>query len=78
MRVYVESHCRYMDAMDRAAEIFFSLKMEATEQRNAVFGVRGIEGPSAGDLRRRRHSPESGNAVLVQFGAGDDRQFQTG
>jgi uncharacterized membrane protein len=36
VRVYVESHCRYMDAMDRAAEIFFSLKMEATEQRNAV------------------------------------------
>lgn len=36
VRVYVESRCRYMDAMDRAAEIFFSLKMEATEQRNAV------------------------------------------
>ena len=36
VRVYVESHCRYVDAMDRAAEIFFSLKMEATEQRNAV------------------------------------------
>src|SRR5687768_6869746 len=25
-----------MDAMDRAAEIFFSLQMEKTEQRNAV------------------------------------------
>lgn len=36
VRVYIESRCRWMDAMDRAAEIFFSLKMEKTEQRNAV------------------------------------------
>jgi uncharacterized membrane protein len=36
VRVYVESRCKYMDAMDRAGEIFFSLKMENTEQRNAV------------------------------------------
>jgi uncharacterized membrane protein len=36
VRVYVESHCSWVDAIDRAAEIFFSLKMENTEQRNAV------------------------------------------
>jgi uncharacterized membrane protein len=36
VRVYVESRCRFMDAMDRATEIFFSLQMEKTEQRNAV------------------------------------------
>lgn len=36
IRVFVESHCRYMDAIDRAAEIFFSLEMQKTEQRNAV------------------------------------------
>ncbi len=36
IRVYIESHCRFMDALDRAAEVFYSLKMEATEQRNAV------------------------------------------
>lgn len=36
VRVYVESRCRFMDAIDRAAEIFFSLKMEQTEERNAV------------------------------------------
>ncbi|MGH2552523.1 MAG: TPM domain-containing protein, partial [Chitinophagaceae bacterium] len=28
--------CSWMDAIDRANEIFFSLKMEKTEQRNAV------------------------------------------
>lgn len=36
VRVFVESHCSWMDAIDRAAEIFFLLKMENTEQRNAV------------------------------------------
>ncbi|MBI5372241.1 MAG: TPM domain-containing protein [Sphingobacteriales bacterium] len=36
VRVYVENRCRFMDAIDRAAEIFFSLKMEQTEERNAV------------------------------------------
>jgi len=36
VRVFIESHCSWVDAIDRAAEIFFSLKMEKTEQRNAV------------------------------------------
>jgi uncharacterized membrane protein len=36
VRVFVESKCSWMDAIDRAAEIFFKLKMEKTEQRNAV------------------------------------------
>lgn len=36
VRVFVESHCSWMDAIDKAAEIFFKLKMEKTEDRNAV------------------------------------------
>lgn len=36
VRVFVESHCSWMDAIDRASEVFFSLKMEKAEQRNAV------------------------------------------
>lgn len=36
VRVYVESRCRFMDAIDRAAELFFSLQMEKTDDRNAV------------------------------------------
>lgn len=55
VRIFVESHCRFVDATDRAAEIFFQLKMDETEQRNgtllyvavrdhqvAVFGDAGI------------------------------------
>jgi uncharacterized membrane protein len=36
VRVYIESHCRFVDPLDRAAEIFWLLKMEHTEARNAV------------------------------------------
>lgn len=36
VRVYVESKNSYVDAIDRAAEIFFKLKMQETDHRNAV------------------------------------------
>ncbi len=36
VRVFVESHCRYMDPLDRAAEVFFKLEMDQTDDRNAV------------------------------------------
>lgn len=36
VRVFVESRCSYLDAIDRAAELFFSLEMDETKDRNAV------------------------------------------
>lgn len=36
IRVYVESHCRFVDPLDRAAEIFFALQMDRTVDRNGV------------------------------------------
>lgn len=55
VRIFVESKCRYVDALDRAKEIFVGLKMYETELRNgtliyvavkdkqaAVFGDEGI------------------------------------
>lgn len=36
VRVFVESYCSYMDAIDRAAELFFKLGMQKTVERNAV------------------------------------------
>ena len=36
IRIYVESKNSYVDAIDRAAEIFFKLKMQETVERNAV------------------------------------------
>ena len=36
VRVFVESRCRFVDALDRAQEIFFQAKMHETAQRNAT------------------------------------------
>lgn len=36
VRVFFESKCSYVDAMDRAKEIFFKLKMEKTVFKNGV------------------------------------------
>jgi uncharacterized membrane protein len=36
IRVYIENRCKYVDALDRAAEIFWNLKMDQTAYRNAV------------------------------------------
>ena len=36
VRVYIESRCKFIDPLDRAKEIFAELKMENTQDRNAV------------------------------------------
>ncbi len=36
VRVFVESKCRFLDPLDKALEIFAELKMENTQDRNAV------------------------------------------
>jgi uncharacterized membrane protein len=55
VRVFIESRCRFVDAIDRAKELFFQLSMDRTVERNgtivyvavkdkqaAVFGDEGI------------------------------------
>lgn len=36
IRLFVESRCKYVEPLDRAAEIFAKLQMEKTELRNGV------------------------------------------
>ena len=36
VRVYIESHCRFVNPIDRALEVFHGLKMHETKDRNAV------------------------------------------
>ena len=36
VRVYVETKNPYVDPVDRAAEVFYNLKMDKTDERNAV------------------------------------------
>ena len=36
IRVYVETRCSYVDALDRAVELFGKMGMQATKERNGV------------------------------------------
>lgn len=36
IRIFVEGHCKYVDALDRAVELFNNLQMGKTELRNGV------------------------------------------
>jgi uncharacterized membrane protein len=36
IRIYVESHCRFVNPLDRAAEVFWGLKMDMTKDKNGV------------------------------------------
>ncbi len=36
VRVFFESRCRFVNPIDRAAEVFFGLQMDHTHQRNGV------------------------------------------
>lgn len=62
VRIFVESRCKYVDALDRAKQIFDNLKMEKTELRNgvlfyiaikdrqlAIFADKGIHEATGGD-----------------------------
>lgn len=43
IRVFVERRCRYVDALDRAKQIFSCLEMEKTKLRNGVLFYLAIE-----------------------------------
>lgn len=81
VRIFVESRCRFVDATDRAAEVFFQLRMDHTEQRNgtllyvairdhqvAVFGDEGIHqkvGPQYWETEVRKMLDSFGKQHLV-------------
>ena len=75
VRIFVESHCRYVDAIDRAREIFYQLNMDKTTARNgslvyvavkdrqvAVFGDEGIHQKVG-----QKYWEEEVNKMLVEF-----------
>jgi uncharacterized membrane protein len=71
VRVYVESRCSYMDALDRAVELFAQMGMQATAERNAVlvyvatrdqqFAVFGDEGI------HRKVGPDYWNTEVIKM-----------
>jgi len=75
IRVFVESRCKYVDAIDRAREIFFLLKMEETAERNATLVYVAVKDKQAaifGDegIHQRvgqKYWEEEVNKMLVYF-----------
>lgn len=47
VRLFVESRCRFMNAVDRAAEIFTKLQMDKTELRNATLVYLAVDDKQA-------------------------------
>lgn len=77
IRIFVEGRCKYVDALDRAAEIFDNLEMEKTELRNgvlfyiaikdkqlAIFADKGIHLATGGD----KYWKEAVKEILSVFG----------
>lgn len=75
VRLFIESQCRFVDALDRAKEIFFKLEMEKTAERNAsliyvavkdrqvaVYGDEGIHQKVG-----QKYWEEEVNKMLVNF-----------
>lgn len=75
IRVFVESKCRFVDAVDRAKELFFMLEMEHTQERNgtlvyvavkdkqaAIFGDEGIHQKVG-----QKYWEEEVNKMLLHF-----------
>lgn len=76
IRLFIERHCKYVDPLDRAKEIFWNLQMEKTELRNGVlfyvavkdkqlsiFADSGIHAAAGGD----QHWKEIVHEILSVF-----------
>lgn len=62
IRLFVESKCKYVDAMDRAREVFLSMGMDKTELRNATLIYVAIKDHQAAILGDSGIHEKVGNA----------------
>ncbi|WP_431211414.1 TPM domain-containing protein [Puia sp. P3] len=69
IRVFIERHCRYVDPLDRATEVFAGLKMEQTSARNGVLVYVALRDRQPGGLWRSGHPRESWTGFLDRTGA---------
>ena len=76
VRVFVESRCSYVDALDRAKELFFNLKMDTTALHNAVLVYVAVKDKQVALFADAGIHAKTGNsywqttveAMLQQFG----------
>jgi uncharacterized membrane protein len=61
MRVFIESRCRFVDPLDRAAEIFWNLKMDHTVYHNSVLLYVAVKGSPVCHICRQGIHEKLGN-----------------
>jgi uncharacterized membrane protein len=74
LRVFVESRCSYMDAIDRAWELFHKLAMDATERRNAVLVYLAIDDHQYAIVGDKDIYEKAGGAMFWESAAAKLRQ----
>lgn len=75
LRVFVESKCAYVDAMDRAREVFESLGMVKTERRNAVLVYMALDDRQFAILGDKEIYEKAGGAVFWERAAAELKAY---
>lgn len=66
IRVFIESRCKYVEPLDRAVEIFYSLKMDQTAEKNAVLVYLALKDHQLGIFADEGIHQRTGNAFWKQ------------
>lgn len=75
LRVYIESHCAYMDAMDMAKEVFVKLGMTQTERRNAVLVYMAINDHQFAIMGDEEIYKQAGGALFWESAAAELKNY---
>lgn len=75
LRVYLESKCSYVDAMDRAWELFASMGMMETERRNAVLVYMALEDKQFAIVGDKEIYEKAGGPAFWERAAGELKNY---
>lgn len=75
VRVFLESKCSYVDAMDRAWELFASLHMHETERRNAVLIYMAIDDHQFAIVGDKEIYEKAGGPLFWQNAASEFKNY---
>jgi uncharacterized membrane protein len=75
LRVFLESKCSYVDAMDRAWELFASMGMMETERRNAVLVYMALEDKQFAIVGDKEIYEKAGGPAFWERAAGELKNY---
>lgn len=77
LRVYLESHCSYVDAIDRAWELFAQLGMAETERRNAILVYMALDDKQFAIVGDKEIYEKAGGALFWENAASELKNYLT-